>query len=356
MKEIKLPLCESPIRVYSNYAYILSVLLNQEEAKDWFYSNFIQVKYREEIEKSFLFNYSLGNLSKYFYNVPFLEVRSIKRTFLLKVCPNIIAFLCSALAEGYYIMTIADNYFLPVKSEYNNNHTLHLIMIHGYNLEQGCFYSMGFDGPKYEESTLNFDDFYKAFTSMDGKNVRIRDDMCMLYKLQDKKELLQPRQGINYFSYEFNLNLVKRSLQEYLNSICSDEHFDCFYQQPAKMKYGITYYEAAEKYIQKYQNKEYDGALSQTAFHGMLEHKTVMVDRLKYMQEKGYVSNLNHLVDMYENIARNALKVRNYVLKYNMTYDMDLLEKIKNILNEMYSDEKNTVNKLIEALASTAFL
>lgn len=32
MKEKKLPLCESPIKVYSNYVYVLSVLLNNRDA------------------------------------------------------------------------------------------------------------------------------------------------------------------------------------------------------------------------------------------------------------------------------------------------------------------------------------
>lgn len=49
MDEIKLPVCNPPIRVYVSHAYILSVLLNKEEAKNWFYSNYIQVKYSRSL-------------------------------------------------------------------------------------------------------------------------------------------------------------------------------------------------------------------------------------------------------------------------------------------------------------------
>ncbi len=352
MKEKKLPLCNSPIRVYSNFAYVLSVLLNNEEAKGWFYSNFIQVKYiKDTIEtQDFVFNYSLGNLTKYFYNIPYLEVRSLKRSFLLSVCSDIIDFLCSAIKAGYYIMTIVDNYYLPPKREYNKNHNKHLIMVNGFNIEEKVFYCMGYNDRLYEEAVLKFDDFYMAVSSEEGNKKRLRDDLCMMYKLQDKDEIKYIQEGFNYFTYKFNKKLVRQSLQEYLYSVCSDEHFAGFYEVPAKSEYGIIYYEAMGQFLLKYVEGIYSGEMNVTSFHGMLEHKILMIQRLKYMQDNQYASGVDRVVETYIDLKYSAEIIRNMILKYNMTKNVELLKRAKRILDEMYVAEKEAVRSLVNLL------
>lgn len=352
MEEIKLPLCKSPIKVYSNYAYVLSVLLNKEEAFGWFYSNFIQIKYIRETKDyhRFIFNYSLGNLTKYFYNVPFLQVRALNRDFLLQNCGDVIDFLCSALRDGYYVVTVVDNYYLFSKGEYQKMHNLHLIMLHGFNRQDQCFYSMGFDRDIYKESQISFNSFRQAVTSLEGDNIHVRDDYCMMYKLQDENQLAYPQENFNYFPYRFNRNLVKRSLQEYLGSVCTDEHFSAFYEVPSNGEYGISYYEAMLEYVQKFLDGTYNGNLYLVSFHGMMEHKQIMVQRLKYMQEKQYIKNADSVTEDYEKLADKAAVIRNLAIKYNISMKKELLEKIGGFLEEMYTAEKYVVEQLIQLL------
>lgn len=349
MEEKKLPLCESPIKVYSNYAYILSVLLNNSDAENWFYSNFIQVKYIRDTESAplFVFNYSLGNLTKYFYNIPYLEVRSLKRSFLLDVCDDIINFLCKAVEDGYYIMTVVDEFYLPPRRFYNKKHYLHLILINGFNLEKEVFYSAGFNENKYEESILKFEDVLRAISSMKGNNKDVRDDYCMIYKLQEKEKIDYLRENYNYFPYKLNLKLIKRSLQEYLASKCSDEHFDAFYEVSPNSEYGILYYKAMIEYINKFIEKKYKGDVYIVAFHGMLEHKVVMIQRLKFLQDNGYVYEIENVNNMYEDIVTKAEKIRNLLLKYNLTKKISLLTKVNMYLNEMYILERQAVETLL---------
>lgn len=352
MKEKKLHICESPIKVYSNYAYILSVLFNNADAKNWFYSNFIQVKYiRDTKDKQmFIFNYSMGNLTKYFYNIPYLEVRSLKRSFLLEICSNIIETLCMAIEEGYYIMTVVDEYYLPTRPDYNIKHNLHIILINGFDKEKEYFYSMGFNRDIYEESILKFEDVFKAISSNEGNNEYVRDDFCMLYKLQEKDKIEYLQENYNYFPYELNLKLIKRSLQEYIESVCSDEHFSAFYGVPQNSEYGIMYYVAMIEYIDKYISGQYEGEVYVVAFHGMMEHKLVMLQRLKYLQDKGYICEIEDVVDMYEKIAAKAKIIRNLILKYNITKKIDSLKNVKMHLNDMYTIERQAVKTLIEAI------
>lgn len=348
MNEVKLLLHESPIKVYSNYAYMLSVLLNQEEAFEWFYSNFIQVKYIRETEDCrFIFNYSLGNLTKYFYNLPYLKVRSLDRDFMLKYCGDIIEFLSHALKNRYYIVTVVDNYFIPMKNEYNNRHNLHLIMLYGFSQQKKCFYSMGYDNGFYQESQINFLDFCQAITSMEGKNIHVRDDYCMMYKLQDKNELVYPQENFNYFPYRFNKKFVKRSLEEYYDSTCSDEHFCTFYTVPDNAEYGISYYDAMIEYVKKFVNGIYKDKLYIICFHGMLEHKEIMLQRIKFMQDKHFIGISDDIIKEYERLVTQAKIVRNYAIKYNLTMNVEMLNKMIGLLNDMYLSEKSVIKKLI---------
>lgn len=352
MKEKKLPLCESPIKVYSNYAYVLSVLLNNRDALNWFYSNFIQVKYIRDTENNqlFVFNYSLGNLTKYFYNIPYLEVRSLNRGFLLEICDDITKVLCKAIEEGYYIMTVVDEFYLPPRPFYKKEHYLHLIMINGFDMENEIFYSAGFNEYKYEETCLKFEDVFKAISSMKGNNKDVRDDYCMMYKLQEKDKIEYLRENYNYFPYKLNLKLIKRSLQEYLASKCSDEHFDTFYEVSPDSEYGISYYEAMIEYIDKFIEKRYEGNIYTVAFHGMLEHKIVMVQRLKFLQDNDYVCKIEGVINMYEEIATKAKIIRSLLIKYNFTKKINLLTKVKEYLSNVYALERQAVEALLELM------
>lgn len=352
MNEKRLPLKDSPIRVYSNYAYVLSALLNIEDAKNWVYSNFIQVKYIRDTKDAprVVFNYSLGNLTKYFYNLPFLEVRSLSRSFLVKACGDTVDFLINALNDNYYIMIIADEYYLPPRKSYKLQHYQHLVMLNGFNIEKQCFYSAGYNDGKYEESKIGFGDIGNAVKSNEGNNKDIRDDFCMLYRLQDSKQLEFPQTGYNYFAYKFNPGLVKRSLKEYLNSECSDEHFDYFYEVPENAEYGISYYEAMMECLQKYTAGIYEGKIYEVAFHGMMEHKKVMIQRLEYMCEHNYLSGIDKEIAAYRELAIKAEITRNLVLKYNISRNINILSTVVTELKEMYMAEKKVVQLLIEAL------
>ena len=328
------------------------MLLNNYDAQNWFYSNFIQVKYIRDSENNprFIFNYSLGNLTKYFYNIPYLEVRNIKRGFLLEICDDIMKVICKAIEEGYYIMTMVDEFYLPQRYHYNKEHYLHLILINGFNRKSNVFYTVGFNGHKYEESIFKIEDIIKAISSMKGNNKGVRDDCFMMYKLQEKEKIQYLQESYNYFPYKLNLKLIKRSLQEYLLSKCSDEHFDTFYEISPNSEYGISYYEAIIEYINKFVEKKYEEDIYIIAFHGMVEHKEVMIQRLIYLRDNDYVYEIEDIIQMYKDIVGMAKIVRNLLIKYNLAKKNDLLIKVRIYLEEMYFLEKQAVESLLELI------
>lgn len=135
-----------------------------------------------------------------------------------------------------------------------------------------------------------------------------------------------------------------------MGSVCTDEHFSAFYEVPSNGEYGISYYEAMLEYVQKFLDGTYNGNLYMVSFHGMMEHKQIMVQRLKYMQEKQYIKNADSVIEDYETLADKAAVIRNLAIKYNISMKKELLEKIGGFLEEMYTAEKYVVEQLIQLL------
>ena len=102
--------------------------------------------------------------------------------------------------------------------------------------------------------------------------------------------------------------------------------------------------------MQKFLDGTYNGNLYMVSFHGMMEHKQVMVQRLKYMQEKQYIKNADSVTEDYKKLADEAAVIRNLAIKYNISMKKELLEKISRLLEEMYITEKDVVMQLIELL------
>ena len=65
------------------------------------------------------------------------------------------------------------------------------------------------------------------------------------------------------------------------------------------------------------------------------------------MQEKQYIRNIDSVAEKYEELAAQAMVIRNCVLKYNISLQKELLEKVGMCLGEMYIIEKGIVEQLI---------
>lgn len=351
MSKKVLPLVTPPVNYLLNHAYVLSVLLNDERAYAWMYSNYIQVYYSKKIDCRFSMNYYLGNMTKYFYNIPFLEVRTMDKEFLLKEVKDPLEFVKHAMEEDYYVMTIADEYHIPGKKKYQKEHFMHLIMFHGYSSEEQCLYSSGYtDMNVFVEQTVSFDDFIKAFLSAEGDNKGIRDHYVMLLRHQDKNRLKFPQSNYNYFEYNFDLDYIKRMLKEYLDSEQTDRKLGMYQNPNQNLSWGITIY---ENIIQNFDLILSQPKLKQTeykAFHGLVEHKDMMINRIKYMGENGYLRNWEDLLSCYEGIEKETKILRNNVLRYDFTLDGGLLEKSKVLAKSIKSLEEEVINTMIQRI------
>lgn len=65
-----------------------------------------------------------------------------------------------------------------------------------------------------------------------------------------------------------------------------------------------------------------------------------MVSRIEYLYEKKYIENSGTLYNDYRKIEKKALTLRNLQLKYDVTKNESLINRIILTINELAAEEK----------------
>lgn len=351
LKFKKLELSNPPIKVFLNHAYILSVLLNDTKSLPWFYSNYIQIYFFKKIDGNLNLNFYIGNMTKYFYNIPFLEVRTLDKRFFIKEIINYIDFFVDSIEHGYYIMTIVDEFYIKGKREFSKDHFMHLIMLHGYDRSEKSFYASGiFDNNIYGEQKISFNEFNQSFISESGYNKGIRDYSVMLFKHREAENLPYPLNNYNYFDYSFDVKNVKLFLNEYLYSMNSEEKLRMYYNLNENIGFGMEVYDNIISNIKLKIKQDIKSEIDYRGYHGLMEHKEIMVKRIDYMVRNNYLYKSEDLLILFKNIENRTHVLRNIILKYNVSLKDTILIKAIDLVKQISEDEKIAIKKVLDRL------
>ena len=223
-------------------------------------------------------------------------------------------------------------------------------MVYGYNSDRKHFNIFGFDNNhNFTKNHVDFLAFKKAFNSMKGNNKNVRDHYIMSYKVKDVNEIEYPQKNFNYFDYQLDLKLIKESIREYLTSQNSSEKFSMFYTPMAndEFGFGIGVYDHLTKYFEKILNQDDCNNIDFRSIHGLLEHKQLMLSRVKYMQKNSYVDNCDMLIVMLRDIMNQAIILRNLVFKFNITKDKRLIERGAYIADKIKKAEYDALSLML---------
>lgn len=345
MKSSKvLPTREPPVKVYHFRAFPLSVTSNYSETLPWFYSNFIQLKCTSEFirEKEMDFDFIAGDV---FGGIPWIDyIKDIDKTMLNENMNDVCQFVIKNIDNGYYIYTFVDEFFIPDRSAYRKYHRMHDIMVYGYDASEKVFNVAGYNSKmKYAETKADFECFYNAFSSSEPK----RNDKIVLFKKIDDA------------NYSFNIERVFEKLEDYLYSRdCSDklEIYD-FDGRTKRIKYlhqllktgnyvfGINVYDQLILFCEAMKNKYVRPDLR--PFHCLWEHKSCMLERLRYLAGQNYIKNIDDLCNNYKLIELEALTIRNMMVRMMLIRDFHSIEDVKYRLDKLSKDEYVLLSNLL---------
>lgn len=337
-----LPIIIPPLVGYLEDAHPLSIVLAHDFTWPWFYSNYIQLFFQSP---------EGNNQPLKFYKVeltdgrpwgalnPWLNYHKVTKDIIDIHSINIIEFLINSIDLNNYIIIHLDEFFLPYRTQYNSWHYTHETFINGYNAAEGIFYGVAYTKKHgvYEEFSISFDELKQAYLN----NTNIDSNHRLIQLLSMKA----------WRFYEFDIISVLEQLNEYLFSINSSLKNRTSFNTISGCFYGFDIYTQLKKYYLTWKDKA-----SVIPLHILLEHKKLMIKRIKYMIQNEYINECQGIIDEYSIIFNNVAILKNIFIKFLINKNVDLIYNIGSLLDNISIYEKSAIENLIKHIEKSQSL
>jgi len=341
-----LPLKDSPLIGFLRWPYTLSITSLDEKSLGWFYSNFIQVythRYFYERNLEFNFNFFRGKRFEFSNNNPFLVTTRLGTDILSALGKEITEFYMQSLDLGYYVVAFIDERCISTKEAYQKFHLPHHLLIYGYDLEKKVFYANGFnDNWLYRSEEIPFREIAEGYQSIiDLRNSgAIRDH-------PDESNFLFKFNPLH--NYAFDKHVVAGQLVEYLESRSS---IDAQNYNNDQEVFGLETYDFLKFYYDLYLR---DAEFKKNGFvrnlHVLWEHKKIMLERIQFLQDHGWIARDRSLWEEYEAICKKALVLRNLAIKHTVSNDESCIVRIRDSFDALKQKDEKAIEALLKALS-----
>ncbi len=324
-----LPVVQPIVASNTEHGYLLSGVLTNPKAKDWLMGNYVnQIMYTLRYGPDMNF-YPLVNHTQ----CPCIDYLRISRDLIMKKWEDVFAFILDMIDHDYYIMLYLDTYYIPCSDWYQNDwHFWHPTLLYGYDrTRKVCSVGDFYIHRRFGFKELSFDDLRKAFYS-DAK----RDMLFLNQRYFGSEDAVLYRNRTD-FAYRFEPEALKIQCENYLNStnlshLCNLG--DGYYF--AEAVYGIETLHKLEEIIAGENLKKVNFKF----FTVPAERTQLMLERMDYLGEKGYLETAGGIKDGFAEIDKMYKILLSLTLKYNMTKDRKILQKIKENIQNVYEKEE----------------
>lgn len=325
-----LPVKYPSITCHQSFASLLSILECIPDTKEWIYSNFIITE-----SFSYIGGYGVGSVELVinpaydFSNFcPWFWKSELSHETISAFEPDITNFIVKCIdTENYMLLFIDESKLSCIDSE---TPLFHDIFIYGYDYGNKIFYvaDFTFNNGKYQYETIPFSEMAEAYASAvsAGKNLN-NEGAAKLWHVKSDGH------------YHLDVPLIKDELREYLKGYSYSNRFTRVYWQAPLNKSGVDVY--------PFLCDNLDKSGMRKCLHNLYDHKQLMFERLGYLENKGYISDKLKVQEKYSKLVEEAQKAVNLYIKYSITGKIELLEKIKHILENMMNEEITLFNELL---------
>lgn len=322
----------------------LTIIEAYDGTKEWLLSNYIQLCAPSEYyiygEDDIEF---LNFYPKYFSDFEsfYLRTHNITESILELSEEDLIKNIIRWIDNDYYIETFVDESQLPgtYMHKYKDKR-INEQLIYGYDREAEILKLTAFDETDhYATIDISFFDFVKAFFSEQTKRFS-RESNWISVGQEYGLILYRFRKDLKF---TFDIKNIMIQLDEYVNGKNSALHFKWLNDEKMNFVFGINVYDAIIKWMSLYETEYVDHRV----LFGLWDHKRIMLERIKYLEDNGYLDkNVKYSFD-YAELESMASKARLFVMKYNLVRIKDVLEEIIDILRDMREKEQRILNDII---------
>ncbi|AIQ49403.1 hypothetical protein R70723_28615 [Paenibacillus sp. FSL R7-0273] len=346
MQTVKLPINpQPPIIVYQYRAFPLSITSNYPETLTWFYSNFIHLKCNLNFIKNkddFDIDFIAGDI---YGGIPWLDY--LESDLALKINTeeqhDLRMEIISKINEGYYFYSFVDEYYIPHRQAYKKFHNTHDLLITGYDLLNNRFHIIGFnERMQYAESDVSFEDFMKALKFSEAgysSYLKMKENVDYSFdkaKVIDKLEdyLFSNNCAGKLSAYDFD---DRTEHMKNLNHNLSSQNWG----------YGVDVYTQLNLFFDALIANEIRFDIR--PLHCLWEHKKCMFDRIHFFFQRHMIHD-SEIVNSYQKVVAQADVIRSLTMKYMLTNEISILNRIKSIIDELRINEINILNDVVRQL------
>ena len=312
----KLKIGDSPIKYLMRfYVPLMITFLKPEEVEEWFCSAYILNK----VKKNTLDKWMIcQNYNPFIIRLPLflLSFKIVPSKVKIKVFYYLIQ-------KEFYIFMDVDLYHLKKSFYYKKKHFYHSVLLYGYdssknivNLSGYCF------GSQIQNLEVDINDFAASIKFC--KNNKI-----WIYKRRNNKTI------------KFNERLFFLGVKSYATAKCPLEYQlrTKSFSINSKEYFGIDTHLEMEKNLKHILNGQNDEDLTGRIF-AYLEMSQCMVKRLDILQKNKIRWNLDVFKIGFIELSNNYRKMLNLYIKYKLTGNVRVLEKIVELENIIVGKER----------------
>lgn len=345
--KVVLPVKYPAITSWQWHATLFSILGEDENAKRWIYSNYIQLRCYNIPEYTSGDEILLCDMmpgSSALKECPYLLFSLITKPQIESYCGDVIDFIVKTIDLGGYVYGAFDEARMisDVSVDYKFSHEL---FIYGYNMEEEVFYVGDFTfKDKYAYTTVTFDAVKRGFDVLSaGEDHVFRDD----YKGTRGLYVIQKNVDSKY--YDIDPVLIKRTLEEYLKGEDTKEHFRMMRNRFDDTVFGVNVYEALKARVDKQLHKE-EPDFDIRALHIAYDHKVLMLDRLKYLMANEVIPFNQEMLDDYAAVVEDMLTARNLLVRISVTNELEAGGRIAGYLDDAREKETAILSRVVKLL------
>ncbi|WP_336783233.1 hypothetical protein [Paenibacillus illinoisensis] len=303
---------------------LFSILSNEVRIEPWLFSNFIQLRYVLDWEL-----YCYDNHDIVVETCPFIKKYTVPRELVNSKWEFFSEFIKDCINNDIYIWCHLDRFYIPSQSDYQKKSHFHETLIYGYD-DNKIFIADNLANGKYSTADCKYHEIEDAYNSVKSEYDFVTRIIMLKKKVED--------------NYVLNIDQVKDGLQRLLYSKPSFDPINC----NVSSIYGLDVYKHMLSRFEHHKHKI--NKIDIRPFHLFWEHKKVMNLRLKYMVGKGLISDQHSSVEGYVDLENKLMILRNLVLKYNLTLNKELLDKIESEVRYVLTRERICLEDLLRTL------
>lgn len=330
------------ITTFLHHALSLAVVLADERLLPWYYEHYINIYSNTNesglLNLEFLEYYGPYNGVMYCYYLGYN---------LLKEISNIIDFIIDQINRGYYVVINVDEYYLPEKIRYHNDHYVHQSLIYGYDNTRQKLMALGFNQENlFSKHTLDYNQFMEAFEKgkLYYKETAPWTENSAIELIKFKDHLTE---------YPFDLQRFLTKLDNYLSSSGDDPIIFTYMLNKANVKYGLNVYDEVIHHLENLLKGRF--TIDYKNIHLLAEHKKGIFKRLQYILSRYQLTgDIVNMTECYSQIVEQVEAVRIKYLELSYSKDSLDFDDFPNIIKntcEMFQSMKEQERMLLQAIS-----